>query len=107
VWQETFTFRLVRPEVAILYVAVHDQHEYAIGGVALAFGGGSGGGGGGSGVPESTLPVPSLRSGASSFLAYFAVPVAAIRWGYRACPLRNAQGKKLPLCSLLCHFERV
>lgn len=73
VWQETFTFRLQRPEVAILYMAVHDAVDVA----------------------------------RTAFLAYFAVPLTAVRIGYRSCPLRSALGKKFPLCSLLVRFERM
>lgn len=73
VWRQTFTFTLRRPEVAVLYLAVHDQ-----------------------------VDVAALRT---AFLAYAAVPVAALRAGYRSCPLRNALGKKYPFCSLLCRFE--
>lgn len=46
-----------------------------------------------------------LDLGGTAFLAFAAVPVAAIRAGYRCLPLRNAAGKKVPLCSLLCRFE--
>lgn len=74
VWSETFTFALRYPEVATLYIAVHDQ-----------------------------VDMSSLRT---AFLAYCAVPVAAIRSGYRSCPLRTSLGKKYPFCSLLCKFER-
>ena len=42
----------------------------------------------------------------TAFLGYFAVPVAVLRAGYRSCGLRNMQGKKLPLCSLQCRFQR-
>ena len=40
-----------------------------------------------------------------AFLAYAAFPLAAVRAGYRSCPLRSAYGKKYPFCSLLCRFE--
>ncbi len=44
--------------------------------------------------------------GRTSFLCYCAVPVRAIRAGYRSCPLRTAMGKKIPFSNLLCRFER-
>ena len=72
VWSEQFRFKLAKPEIAVLYIAVHDQLDVA-------------------------------RKG---FLAYFAVPLSAVRPGYRSCQLRNAVGKKIPLCSLLCRFQR-
>ena len=72
VWSEQFRFTMSRPEVAVLYIAVHDQVDLA----------------------------------RTSFLAFFAVPVSAIRAGYRSCPLRSPQGKKYPFCSLLCRFQR-
>lgn len=72
VWSVQFRFSLARPEVAVLYVAVHDQLDVA----------------------------------RKAFLAYFAVPVAALRPGYRSCQLRSALGKKIPFCSLLCRFQR-
>jgi hypothetical protein len=68
-----FRFPLTRPEIAILYIAIHDQIDLARG---------------------------------TALLAYFAVPVAAIRAGYRSCQLRNMLGKKFPFCSLLCRFQR-
>ena len=72
VWSAQFRFVLARPEVAVLYIGVHDQLDVA----------------------------------RKAFLAYFAVPVAALRPGYRSCQLRSALGKKIPFCSLLCRFQR-
>ena len=51
----------------------------------------------------ATLYVEVHEGGA--FLAYAALPVCAMRWGYRACQLRGANGKKLPLCTLLARFS--
>ena len=73
---QRFAFPLARPEVAVLYVGLH-------------------------------VGAPSVTRGAGAGLvAYCAVPVAALRAGYRSCQLRSGSGKKLPLCSLLCHFAR-
>jgi hypothetical protein len=72
VWSAQFRLPLTRPELAVLYIGVHDQLDVA----------------------------------RKAFLAYFAVPVAALRPGYRSCQLRGAQGKKIPFCSLLCRFQR-
>jgi hypothetical protein len=45
------------------------------------------------------------RGGA--LLAYDALPVCALRRGYRTCQLRGANGKKIPLCTLLAKFDVV
>ena len=49
------------------------------------------------------LDAAGLRG--KAFLAYAALPLVAVRAGYRSCPLRSAYGKKFPFCSLLCRFE--
>ncbi len=77
VWSETFTFPINKPEVAILYLAVHDNQEVAAG------------------------------VGRHALLAYAAVHVSALRAGYRSCALRAASGKKFPLCSLLIHVQKL
>ena len=76
VWQETFSFHVSRPEVSLLYVAVHDAADVVAG-------------------------------SRSALLAYFALPLCAVRCGYRSCPLRDASGKKMPWCNLLCKFEKL
>lgn len=96
VWSEQFRFTLHRPDVAVLYIAVHDASHGAVPeglsqGISSAIGGGG-----------------TMQSGGrqSTLLAYFACPVSALRAGYRSCPLRSATGKKYPFCSLLCRFQR-
>jgi hypothetical protein len=50
------------------------------------------------------VDVTTMRT---ALLAYFVVPLSAVRVGYRCCPLRNVTGKKLPCCSLLCRFQKL
>eukprot|EP01103_Thecamoeba_quadrilineata_P000421 TRINITY_DN1035_c0_g1_i2.p1 TRINITY_DN1035_c0_g1~~TRINITY_DN1035_c0_g1_i2.p1 ORF type:complete len:587 (-),score=91.22 TRINITY_DN1035_c0_g1_i2:27-1733(-) len=40
-------------------------------------------------------------------LAYYCIPVEAIRPGYRVLPLRRLDGYQIPLCNLFCHFDIV
>ena len=44
--------------------------------------------------------------GSGTFLAYAALPLPSARVGFRGLSMRNAAGKKLPLCTLLCNFQR-
>lgn len=76
VWSEQFRFHVGHPDVAVLHIAIHDS------------------------APPLELGRPR------SLLAYAAVPVPAIRLGYRSLPLRGPGGKKIPLCSVLCRFQR-
>ena len=48
--------------------------------------------------------VPTRKS---TRVAYAAIPVDCLRAGYRICVLRDKAGKKIPLSSLLCQFERL
>jgi hypothetical protein len=45
-------------------------------------------------------------AGGAAFLAYAAVPLPALRLGYRSAQLRDASGKKIHLASLLMRLER-
>ena len=83
------------PAVASLYIEVHGYAEVA------AAGGSSGAGGAGAGAGGGL----SVR-GSGTFLAYAALPLPAARGGYRGLQLREASGKKLPLCTLLCRLTR-
>eukprot|EP01103_Thecamoeba_quadrilineata_P017791 TRINITY_DN646_c0_g1_i1.p1 TRINITY_DN646_c0_g1~~TRINITY_DN646_c0_g1_i1.p1 ORF type:complete len:1015 (-),score=178.88 TRINITY_DN646_c0_g1_i1:120-3164(-) len=40
-----------------------------------------------------------------SKLAYYSIPVPAIRPGYRILQMRRTDGHMIPLCNLFCHFE--
>jgi len=101
-WNETFHFPLTSPDVAILYVTVHE--------VPLqSFGSSLGVGGGSTTSINSTILNTATTfqdSDDASFLAYFAAPISCLHTGYRCLPLRDAKGKKFgALSSLLCRFK--
>ena len=54
----------------------------------------------------SVLYIALADAAGGAVSAYFAVPIVALRSGFRACPLRDAAGKKIALCTLLARFQR-
>ena len=52
------------------------------------------------------VSISSSQATGGQPVAYFAVPIIALRAGFRSLPLRDPAGKKIPLCTLLARFQR-